>query len=298
MLATFLAVLIVSPLILPVHSLPYKPGVNPNQLAKYAILADDCISSIPAFFCAARDNAGLKFLNNTAYTILRVTDISGRSVALDLMPSYQNGSTSHHIVVVDLATGAANFTAFTTGSLPSDFFIVAGGLKAPDHMWKSRDAPMFNLTTTESVLGVSRAVNFLNYTQYTVFPGFWWFLSVGLAFDQESGVLVDLSIENHVTVADLGSVQRELVMHMVDTNMWVSYGLNIPGRICDKPSQFSTSVSPHRGYVLPTPRFWQCSHYQSRYGLSPPREEIICSAQVESGASSLPSSQWLSFSQA
>jgi hypothetical protein len=223
-LVPFLAILVFAPIVLPAHAVPYKAAVTSNEWARYVVLADSCKSNIPAFFCGTSDNMGLGFLNNTASVLLRVARVSGKTISFNLVPVYDNGTVSQDLIVVDFATGTSNFTIFTTQSPPSDFFIVAGGLTAPDPIWKTHDAPAFNLTTTESVIGVPRKVDFFNYTRYQYFAlaGNSWHLSVNLAFDEQSGFIIDLSISNYATADLLGSAQREFVMHMDDNNIWAS----------------------------------------------------------------------------
>src|SRR5207249_5786558 len=151
----------------------------PGQFAQYKVLKDSCQSSIPGICQSLATN-----LNDTAYAAVQMVGASGPSVTIQLISIYKNGTGARVGGLVNVATGASNITAFTLST--SDYFLLAGGLEAPNQIWNTLSAPSFNKTVNEMVLGSPRNVNFLNYSLPGDYLGFSYLQSLGFAFDQSS----------------------------------------------------------------------------------------------------------------
>jgi hypothetical protein len=189
----------------------YLPAVIPGQFAQYSVLKDSCHSSILQV-CQSFGSS----LNDTTYAAAEVVGVSGTSVTLQLVSTYKNGTGTHAGGLVDVATGASNITAFTTGT--KDYFVLAGGLHAPYRIWDISSAPTFNNTFNEMVLGSQRNVNFLNYSVPGFYLGFSYLQSIHLAFDQSSGFLT--YVNSSVTSSIPGLLELDVAIGMVDNNIW------------------------------------------------------------------------------
>src|SRR2546425_2089472 len=207
-------ILVLSPSIPYVHATTsYVPAVVPGNLAQYAVLYDTCQSTDP-MVCQSMGNG----LNDTQYAALQVVDVSGPTVTLQLITVYKNGTGSHQGVSVNVDTGQSNITAMGQGP-PGDYFVLAENLLVTDHIWNNPTAPIFNSTSSEMVLGTSRQVNFLNFSSSFSFGGSSLSSSSGFAFDQQSGVFVEISFQ-YVTTGFAGDTTLKFAIGMVDNNIW------------------------------------------------------------------------------
>src|SRR5205809_787161 len=200
-----------------VHAASYTPGVSVGQWAKYETLYDRCQSSDPTM-CQSQGNGDL---NDTDYGLIRIVDVSGTTVTFQLFTQYKNGTTSSEGAQVDVATGYSNVTSFASGA-PYDYFILAGGLQMGDQIWSASNAPKFNQTAMEPVLGVSRTVNTLNYTTSYSAYGSSLLLSTVFKFDQQSGIFIGFSFNSTTTSSSYGNSQTAFALGMVDNNIWLS----------------------------------------------------------------------------
>src|SRR3989449_1318014 len=146
LLTLVLVTLVLSPTILPARGVAsYTPGVTSGQWAEYKL----------SFHCApdpAICNSFNNFPQAEDYGLLQVIGVHGTQVILNLATVYQNGTGTHMGVSLDVSTGYSN----TTTSLgpqagPGDFFLVAAGLQAHDHLFNSGDPRTFNTTVTDLV---------------------------------------------------------------------------------------------------------------------------------------------------
>jgi len=154
----------------------YLPGVLAGQFAQYNVLKDSCKSSTHQI-CQSLATS----LNDTTYAAVKVVGVSGPTVTLELISIFKNGTGSHEAAIVNVATGTSNVTVFSQGV--NDYFLLAGGLRAPDRIWNTSSARTLTSTSNEMVLGEMRTVNFLNFSvsgsQYgTTYSG-----PAGFAFD-------------------------------------------------------------------------------------------------------------------
>ncbi len=207
-----------------VHAATYTPGVSAGQWAKYQTLYDRCQSSDP-MQCQSQGSGGL---NDTDFGLIQVLGVSGTTVTFRLFTQYKNGTTSTVGAQVDVYSGYSNITSFNSG-VPSDYFIIAAGLSAGDHIWYPSTSPTLNQTTTEQVAGVSRQVNVLNYTITSAYPPYYTSSSsFQFSFDQASGLFVEFSYSISST-SQFGSTQTSMqssaAFGMVDNNVWLSSSL-------------------------------------------------------------------------
>ena len=207
--------LVLSPSILSAHATTsYVPAVMPGNLAQYMILYDTCQSSDPSL-CQSMGSGGL---NDTQYAALQVIAVSGPMVTLQLITVYKNGTGSHQGVSLDVDTGYSNITDLGQGP-PGDYFVLAGQLLVTDHIWDSPSAPIFNSTRTEIVLSTPRSVNFLNFSSSISGQGYSLSSSSGFAFDQASGVFIEISF-SFASTTIAGSSLIKFALGMVDNNLW------------------------------------------------------------------------------
>ena len=209
-----LVALMLSPSTLSAHATStYAPAVAPGNLAQYKVLYDSCQSTDPSV-CQSMGSS----INDTAYAALEVIAVSGPTVTLRLITIYKNGTGSQEGAIVDVATGSSNVTSLAGGA-PGDYFVLAGNLQVSDHIWDDPSAPTFNSTSTEMVLDSSRSVNFLNYSSSFSSYGSSFSTSSGFAFDQASGVLIEVSF-SITTTGIAGDIQISFALGMVDNNIW------------------------------------------------------------------------------
>jgi hypothetical protein len=206
-----LAALVVSPWILSAHATtPYLPHVTPGQFAQYKVLKDACLSSIPQV-CQALKNS----LNDTTYAAIQVVGVSGTTtVTLRLISIYKNGTGAQEGALVDVATGSSNITAFS--QLSGDYFVLAGNLQAGNQLW-SNPSPTFNTTSTKTVAGAARLVNFLNTSMTGISNGTPYSSTAGFAYDQSSGFLIEINLSIKIALA---STELDFRLGMVDNNIW------------------------------------------------------------------------------
>lgn len=205
-----LALLVVSPSILYAHAItPYIPNVTVGQFAQYKVLKDACQSTVPQVCQALKIS-----LNDTTYAAIKVVAVSGTAVTLGLISIYKNGTGSQVGALVDVASGSSNITAFS--SLSGDFFVLAGNLQAGNQLW-STSSPTFNTTSTESILGMPRSVNFLNFTGSGTTMGTSFTESAGFAYDGLSGVLIEVNFSIKIAIA---TTELDFGLGMVDNNIW------------------------------------------------------------------------------
>jgi hypothetical protein len=120
--------------------------------------------------------------------------------------------------LVNVATGASNITAFSLGA--NDYYVLAGGLAAPDQIWNTLSAPTLNKTISEMVLGSVKSVNLLNSTLSGSYMGISYLQSFDFAFDQSSGFLIEIKSSVRTNVA--GILELDFAIGMVDNNVWGS----------------------------------------------------------------------------
>src|SRR3989441_10112578 len=228
-LTVFLVTLVLSPTLIPVRGVTYyTPGVTSGQWAEYKF----------SFHCAP-DPAICSSFNNFPqaedYGLLQVISVHGTQVTLNLATVCQNGTGTHMGVSLDVSTGYSN----TTTSLgpqagPGDFFLVAAGLQANDHLFNSGDPRTFNKTVTELVAGQPRTVNVLNNTITTTttsnLGSTTSTFSIRFYYDQQTGIFVKLLFAFSIT-GSFGSSESDFTMGMTAknirrTSVYPDFGLN------------------------------------------------------------------------
>src|SRR5205807_5770361 len=135
----------------------YLPGVTPGQFAQYSVLKDSCHSSISQL-CPSLGTS----LNDTTYAAVQVVGVAGPAVTLELISIFKNGTGAHEAAIVNVAAGTSDITVVSQSV--SDYFLLAGGLQAPDPIWNTPLARSLTATSSEMILGEMRTVNFLNFS--------------------------------------------------------------------------------------------------------------------------------------
>jgi hypothetical protein len=214
--ALTLYLLVFTPSILAAALPSYQPSVTPGQWAEYKPLYGAC----PPAITTLCQSSGVGFLG-ADYGSVQVVDVAGENVTLKLVMIYTNGSSVGEGALVNVYTGESNITSLNGSS--SDYFVLAGGLQAHDKIWNATTSPTFNQTISETVLGgAPRVVNFLNYTSSYSFAGYPAKVSTGFAFDQESGILIELSIT--ISSSRPYPFYVSLAIGMVNNNIWLTPG--------------------------------------------------------------------------
>jgi hypothetical protein len=155
-------------------------------------------------------------VNDTSYSAVQIVGVPSPSVTLQLISIYRNGTGAHMGGLVNVETGTSNITAFSLGK--SDYFLLAGGLSDPDRIWNTLSAPAINKTLSEMVLGSMRNVNFLNYSLPGSYGGITYSQSLGFAFDESSGFLIEISSSIRTTTP--GILEFDFAIGMVDNSVW------------------------------------------------------------------------------
>jgi hypothetical protein len=211
-LCTILVALILSPSILSARAVfQYFPAVVPGQFAQYKVLDYSCQSAYPQL-CQSFETS----LNDTTYAATEITGVASPSINVQLISVYKNGTGRHTEGLVNVETGGSNITAFSLGT--NDYFVLAGGLRATYGIWNTLSAPTLNKTISEMVAGSLRNVNLLNYTLPGSFMGLLYSQSLGFAFDQSSGFLIEL--QSSLRTTTVGILSLDFAIVMVDNNVW------------------------------------------------------------------------------
>jgi hypothetical protein len=155
-------------------------------------------------------------LNDTTYAATKIIGVVNRTVTLQLISVYKNGTGRQVGGLVNVETGASNITAFSLG--PHDYFILAGGLLTQYRIWNTISAPTLNNTIPETILGSLRNVNLLNYTVPGSFMGVSYLQTLDFAFDQSSGFLIEL--KSYLRTNIPGILALDFAIVMVDNNVW------------------------------------------------------------------------------
>jgi hypothetical protein len=206
----------------------YLPGIKQGQWAEYRPLYSYCEGS--GFMESSCGTAyGGNVIGRTRYVIFEVVSTFGPTVVLKFTTVYTDGTLSQGGASFDLTTGASNATnPLTLYGLWQDFFVLAGGLQAPDMFWNKPAATSLrfwtlNVSRAQTVLGASRRVNFFNNTSshsiidtpITISS------SIGFAFDQDSGVPIELSFSEHSNSLST-SYHSAFAWGIVDNNIWLN----------------------------------------------------------------------------
>jgi len=247
-LTLFLASLVLSPTILPARGvIAYTPGVIGGQWALYKQLYSNCIPYNPALCGSASSSLD--------YGILEIVSVYNTQVTLNLVSVYSNGTGTHQGVMVDVDTGASNFTISPVPQpVPLNFFVTAKNLQAGNDL--NRNTPLrFNSTISAIVAGMDRMVNVLNYTVSSSYQGFSTRFSTEFQFDQITGVFVKLSFSSLTIVSYQGNQQTsesDSAFGMVDNNIWSSPpSTSYPDfGISTTPSTVSTIQTSHANSTI------------------------------------------------
>jgi len=196
------------------QSAPYKPGVAVGQFAQYEPVNVTWTSNDPS----ATEPDILKNINSTNSFSLDIIAVSGPTVTLQYTEVDAGGTIVSKTLTVDVDNGAVNDTN-TLLTSNGDYLLLAGMLLFPDPIWNTGNAPTLNLTVAEPVLDIVRNVNFLNTTQYSASGTTSTASVTGLAWDQQSGALVEASY-SLVTQSSGGVSKGSYDIVIVDTDIW------------------------------------------------------------------------------
>src|SRR6266571_4761130 len=215
-LIIFLVVVVCPPARLNAGASPsYQPWVRPGQWVEYKPLNYSCTGS-DSYCSSLRNPPG-----SVSYVAVQVSNVSGTSVVLRITTVYTNGTVSGLGASVDVSTGADNVTGvLIPPHAPANFLVLAGGLVAPGPIWINDVGDRLTGSRSESVLGSSRNVNFVNFTSIGPDSS----LSSSFAFDQESGFLLDTSSSSTISLPS-GSIQVGFATRMIDNNIWLDSAL-------------------------------------------------------------------------
>jgi len=169
--------------IAPVLAVDYNPGVSVGQWIKYGNFE----VTTPADTIITPD-----------WIMIEVVGVSGKEVTLRTTGAYMNGT----------AIPSEDFTRnIETGYHP---YIIAANLNQGDPIFASQVSYTINKTETRTILGTSRSVNILNFTNLA--PG----VTITYIYDKASGMHLGMEMETIIETA----VTYKSSYGIIDTNIF------------------------------------------------------------------------------
>jgi len=186
--------LLLAAFIAPVSAATYNPGVSVGQWVKYG----DYVVTTPAETVISPD-----------WSMIEVIGVSGKEVTLRLTGAYMNGTAIPSSEII------ANIETYriTEGMFEYQNYLLAANLNQGDKTLNVADAPTINKTETRTILGTSRSVNILNFTNS--YPG--QAMKSVIIYDKASGM--SLGMEMEITIIE-PAVTYTNSYTIIDTNIF------------------------------------------------------------------------------
>ncbi len=187
-------VLLTVAFVAPVFAVDYNPGVSVGQWIKYG----NYVVTTPAETVISPD-----------WSMIEVIGVSGKEVTLRLTGAYMNGTALPASEII------ANIETYriTEGMFEYQNYLLAANLNQGDKTLNVADAPTINKTETRTILGTSRSVNILNFTNS--YPG--QALKSILIYDKASGM--SLGMEMEITIIEQAVTYKNSYT-IIDTNIF------------------------------------------------------------------------------
>jgi len=141
--------------------------------------------------------------------MIEVIGVSGKEVTLRLTGAYMNGT------AIPASEIIANIETYriTEGMFEYQNYLLAANLNQGDKTLNVADAPTINKTETRTILGTSRSVNILNFTNS--YPG--QAMKSVIIYDKASGM--SLGMEMEITIIE-PAVTYTNSYTIIDTNIF------------------------------------------------------------------------------
>jgi hypothetical protein len=186
--------LLLAAFVAPVSATEYNPGVSVGQWIKYG----NYVVTTPAESVISPD-----------WSMIEVIGVSGKEVTLRLTGAYMNGTAIPSSEII------ANIETYriTEGMFEYQNYLLAANLNQGDKTLNVADAPTINKTETRTILGTSRSVNILNFTNS--YPG--QAMKSVIIYDKASGM--SLGMEMEITII-AQAVTYTNSYSIIDTNIF------------------------------------------------------------------------------
>ena len=186
--------LLIGAFVAPVLAVDYNPGVSVGQWIKYG----NYVVTTPAETVISPD-----------WSMMEVIGVSGKEVTLRITGAYMNGT------ALPASEMICNIETYriTEGLFEYQNYLLAGNLNQGDKTLNVADATTINKTETRTILGTSRSVNILNFTNSYAGQA----LKSIIIYDKASGM--SLSMEMEITIIE-PAVTYTNSYSIIDTNIF------------------------------------------------------------------------------
>jgi len=169
---SLICILLTVTFVAPVLAVDYNPGVSVGQWIKYG----NYVVTTPAETVISPD-----------WAMLEVIGVSGKEVTLRATGAYMNGTAMPaYEMICNIET-----YRISEGVVAYQTYLLAANLNQGDKTLNVADAPTINKTETRTILGTSRSVNILNFTNS--YPG--QALKSIIIYDKASGMSLGMEME-------------------------------------------------------------------------------------------------------
>ena len=186
--------LLIGAFVAPVLAVDYNPGVSVGQWIKYG----NYVVTTPAETVISPD-----------WSMMEVIGVSGKEVTLRITGAYMNGT------ALPASEMICNIETYriTEGLFEYQNYLLAGNLNQGDKTLNVADATTINKTETRTILGTSRSVNILNFTNSYAGQA----MKSIIIYDKASGM--SLSMEMEITIIEQ-AVTYTNSYSIIDTNIF------------------------------------------------------------------------------
>jgi len=186
--------LLIVAFVAPVMAVEYNPGVSVGQWIKYG----NYVVTTPAETVISPD-----------WAMLEVIGVSGKEVTLRATGAYMNGTAMPaYEMICNIET-----YRISEGVVAYQTYLLAANLNQGDKTLNVADANTINKTETRTILGTSRSVNILNFTNS--YPG--QAMKSIIIYDKASGM--SLGMEMEITIIEQ-AVTYTNSYSIIDTNIF------------------------------------------------------------------------------
>jgi hypothetical protein len=191
---TLACVFLIMAFVAPARAVDYNPGVSVGQWIKYG----NYVVTTPAETVISPD-----------WSMIEVIGVSGKEVTLRTTGAYMNGSA---IPAYEMTCNIETYR-ISEGVFEYQTYLLAGDLNQGDKTLNVADANTINKTETRTILGTSRSVNILNFTNSYAGQN----MKSILIYDKASGM--SLGMEMEITIIE-PAVTYTNSYSIIDTNIF------------------------------------------------------------------------------
>jgi len=187
-------VLLIVAFVVPVSAAEYNPGVSVGQWIKYG----NYVVTTPAETVISPD-----------WSMMEVIGVSGKEVTLRITGAYMNGTAMPaYEMICNIET-----YRISEGVVAYQTYLLAANLTQGDKTLNVADANTINKTETRTILGTSRSVNILNFTNSYAGQS----MKSIIIYDKASGM--SLGMEMEITIIEQ-AVTYTNSYSIIDTNIF------------------------------------------------------------------------------